>query len=130
MNREWLTLGEKKEKLNDLYELENKDLDLNFLPYLERINQLSGMCTTQSCTGHRKKDGYISLRFEYKTHELFMNEIIHLLKTPEILDVQEKFEIFGKKVRQRSVIFFKHYHWHKTIEKIIRILKKIEKKRD
>lgn len=134
MTREWLTLDEKKEKLNNMYnELKDKDLDLAFLPYLEKINQLSGICTTQSCTGHRNresKEGYISLRFDYKTHELFMDEIFRLLKIAEIFNIQEHFEIFGKKVRQRTVIEFKYYRWRKTIEKIIKILKKIEKKQD
>lgn len=130
--REWLTQYEKKEKVENLYkEHKDKDLDASFLPYLKKINGITGVCTTQSCTGHNRpqKHGYISLRFDYAMHELFMNEVIHLIECPDILDINENFEIFGNYVRQRTVIWFKHYRWRQTIEKIIRILKKLSKKR-
>lgn len=55
-----LTQEEKEYRIKQLYELhikELKDLDMEFLPYLERINVFSFICTTQCCTGkHRPND--------------------------------------------------------------------------
>jgi len=54
-----LTQEEKEYRLRELYDLnikEFKDLDMEFLPYLERINAFPFICTTQCCTGHHRPD--------------------------------------------------------------------------
>uniref|UniRef100_A0A6M3MIE9 Uncharacterized protein n=1 Tax=viral metagenome TaxID=1070528 RepID=A0A6M3MIE9_9ZZZZ len=54
-----LTQEEKDYRLRELYELNIKvwkDLDMEFLPYLERINDSPFICTTQCCVGNHKPD--------------------------------------------------------------------------
>lgn len=62
---QWLTDEEKIVNLNRLNsDIENGDIDKVFVPYLLKINKMGGICTTQCCTGHSKKNpsGYLSLR--------------------------------------------------------------------
>ena len=57
-----LTQKEKEHRLRELYEHSvGNDLDMEFLPYLERINAFPFMCTTQCCDG--EQDGVAHFDF-------------------------------------------------------------------
>lgn len=120
---EWLTDTEKQEKLLCLrQEIEDKDLDLSFIPYLNRLNDIPDVCTTQCCTGHNKKPGYLSLRFSFHMEAYFKYHAIQdILELPEVQMVEENYEIFSGLLRQRTVIWFGHENWKETVEKIIKI---------
>jgi len=50
-----LTQEEKTYRLSEFYEYNvGKDLDMAFLPYLEKINGFPFMCTTQCCDGEKE----------------------------------------------------------------------------
>lgn len=64
----YLTRREKEKTLGylrDTYKKASLDpdghLDLEMIPYLERINACDGMVTLQSCTGHKKSKKYPSM---------------------------------------------------------------------
>ena len=66
-----LTQEEKADWLKQLYEFETKPdpdrpwrthIDKEFMPYLERINAVPFVCTTQCCTGHEKQDAFFRFR--------------------------------------------------------------------
>lgn len=126
---EWLNEVEKEEKLLNLrQEISDKDIDRNFIPYLNRFNTMPDVCTTQCCTGHirkvngtsESKPGYLSLRFSFHMEAYFKYHALkQILDMPSVIMAEENYEVFGDFVRQRTVIWFKHRDWRDTVETIL-----------
>ena len=62
-----LSREEKEHWLNFLHDqIKEKNVHLELIPYLNEINSLEGVCTTQSCTGHKRgkyqDDGHLRFR--------------------------------------------------------------------
>lgn len=80
-----LSRGEKEYWLNFLRkQIKEERVDLEFIPYLDEINSIGGVCTTLSCTGHKKnKDhdngnhghGYIRFRLSARMMRAFRQNI-------------------------------------------------------
>ena len=60
-------------------QIKAKDVDPEFIPYLKQINSLEGICTTQSCTGHKKgkyqDDGHLRFRLSGRMMKAFRQSI-------------------------------------------------------
>lgn len=79
----YLTPPEKEYILKQLEEeIAQGWVDQEIIPYLEELNRISGVVTTQSCAGHRDKDnqrdGYISIRLSERMNELWLRHIDYL----------------------------------------------------
>jgi len=118
-----LTQEEKEYRIGQLYELhikEFKDLDMRFLPYLERINAFPFICTTQCCDGDH--DGLAHFDFRCSNPPEWV--IDNLLKP-----LDEKFEgihisLYGLDAnRLRYCIWIKYkeygYEWQEPVEYFI-----------
>jgi len=62
---------EKKFWLNFLHDqIKEKNVDLELIPYLNEINSMEGICTPQSCAGHKRDkdqdDGHLRFRLSEK----------------------------------------------------------------
>jgi hypothetical protein len=100
----FLTMDEKKRELAHLEEAIERGspedaggrgyIDLPFVPYLRRINAHRGICTLQSCTGHRLKSnidgqdyyecGELWLRFNAHVFASFNLRVAELAREPFI----------------------------------------------
>jgi tRNA(Phe) wybutosine-synthesizing methylase Tyw3 len=75
----WLTKEEKQaelEFLEELYPTANQNcdgLDNLWVPFLKRINKLTGTVTLQSCQGHEEQEELRTLSFETLT--VFLEEV-------------------------------------------------------
>ncbi|GAI13482.1 unnamed protein product [marine sediment metagenome] len=51
-------------------QIKEKNVDPEFIPYLQEINSVEGICTTQSCAGHKRgksqDDGHLRFRLSEK----------------------------------------------------------------
>lgn len=66
-----LSRGEKEYHLQFLRDqIKEKNVDPEFIPYLQEINSIEGICTTQSCAGHKRDkhqdDGHLRFRLSGK----------------------------------------------------------------
>lgn len=92
---EHLTILEKKKELRYLREKYKKatltpdgHLDLELIPYLERINACKDIMTLQSCTGHKKSakrnytfGGHLWLRLSKEKMMAFNEKVVILVKS-------------------------------------------------
>lgn len=115
----YLTAPEKEYVLKQLEEeLARGWVDEEIIPYLEELNQIQGVVTTQSCAGHDDgRVGYISIRLSERMNELFLRHIDYLFKPERSLyqylaGVEQHWECFksgitGEEVaRPRWVFWF------------------------
>jgi len=142
-----LTEEEKKYHLKFLNEqCEKGCIDTELTEYLKQINQLNGICTTQSCTGHEQgevqSDGEIRLRLSPECECSFENKLIILLACRNITQVGTVYHGGSHYTKgaipdgiyqefcihflgmNRDKLTFKH-----SIETILDFLKSIEEKR-
>ena len=123
----YLTEREKEEKLGylrDRYEKASLDpdghLDLELIPYLERINACDGMVTLQSCTGHEKSvirnytcNGHLWVRLNKELTILFDQKLIILIKSALINQVDKMYSFFKEKELQEVInVSFKGHEAH------------------
>ncbi len=71
---------EKEFRLSFLREqIEKENVDPEFIPYLKQINSIGGICTTQSCTGHKRNkhqdDGHLRFRLSDRMMNAFRRNI-------------------------------------------------------
>jgi len=114
----YLTEREKEETLGylrDEYKKASLDpdghLDLEMIPYLERINACEGMVTLQSCTGHKKSkkrnytfDGHLWIRLNKELTASFNERLIALVKSASISQVEKKYSHYGQKELQEIIV--------------------------
>ena len=125
-----LTQEEKAYRLKELYEYNvGNDLDMEFLPYLKRINAFPFMCTTQCCDGGKEgqDDAHFDFRCAYPPEWVVDN----LLKP-----IVEKFEgihvsLYGLHAdRLRYCIWIRNeeygYDWWEPVEYFISQLEEQE----
>lgn len=121
---EWLLRKEKKEKLVSLRrEIDEKEVDKLFIPYLHEFNTMPCVCTTQCCTGHTRprKPGYISFRLSERMQESFKKLALEdILGIPSVMSVEETYEIFEGPLRPRTVIWFTQRGWQGIISEVLR----------
>lgn len=97
----YLTLLEKKKELGFLREEYRRAtlkpdgyMDLELIPYLERINACDGVMTLQSCTGHKKSkerdatfDGHFWMRLSQEKMKVFNKKVAILVESEFINQV-------------------------------------------
>ena len=84
-----LSHKEKEYNLNFLRErIKEGNVDLEFIPYLKQINSIEGICTTQSCTGHKRgkyqDDGHLRFRLSAKMMSAFRRNVQKFYECPNI----------------------------------------------
>jgi len=84
-----LSCKEKENHLNFLrHRIKEGNVDLQFIPYLKQINSIEGVCTTQSCTGHKRgkyqDDGHLRFRLSAKTMRVLRRNIEKFYECPNI----------------------------------------------
>lgn len=97
----YLTDEEKRRELALL--AQNQNLDPEIVPYLEQINSLQGICTVQSCAGHKRKDGYqddghLWLRMSQSVTTSFCNSAVIVAKHPYITRVARLYQSDGQEI--------------------------------
>ena len=114
-----LTQEEKAYRLKNLYEYSvGVDLDMEFLPYLERINAFPFMCTTQCCDG--EQDGVAHLDFRCRNPPEWV--IDNLLKPLEVKFEGIHISLYVRdRLRYCIWIKFKEYgyDWREPVEYFI-----------
>jgi len=139
----YLTEREKEKTLGylrDAYKKASLDsdgyLDLEMIPYLERINACDGMVTLQSCTGHKKTKkcpymcgGHLWVRLNKKMTVLFDRKLWQLVRCRFITQVDKMYS-FHEFVEVQEVIdisFPGHEtdSFYQTIEFITRFFEKL-----
>lgn len=119
-----LTQEEKAHRLKELYEYNvGNDLDMEFLPYLERINAFPFMCTTQCCNG--EQDGIAHFDFRCSNPPEWV--IDNLLKPLEVKFEGIHISLYGLHGdRLRYCIWIKHeeygYDWWEPVDYFISLL--------
>lgn len=142
----YLTKREKEKTLGylrDRYKKASLDpdghLDLEMIPYLERINACDGMVTLQSCTGHKKSvirnytsDGHLWVRLNKELTVLFNQKLIILVKSELINQVDKMYSFFKEKELQEVInIPFKGHEsdsFHQSMEFITRFFERLCKR--
>lgn len=84
-----LSRKEKEHHLQYLrQQIKEGNMDLKFIPYLNEINSLEGICTTQSCTGHKRgkyqDDGHLRFRLSERMMNAFRRNISKFYECPGI----------------------------------------------
>lgn len=102
----YLTPATKAEELGHLYS--TNLLDSGILPFLEKLNAISGLVTLQSCIGHWKNDystgeKYLQptsfwLRLNESMAQLFYRNAFKLRSLPGIDDVSIRFQPYGHEI--------------------------------
>lgn len=124
MPTRYLTKQEKEKTLGYLREAYKKAslapdgyLDLEMIPYLERINACDGMVTLQSCTGHKKSKkrnwtagGHLHLKLSEETMEIFDEKTGVLVKSKLINQVTILYSYYKKTAIEKIVNI--HYQGH------------------
>ena len=114
---EYLTISEKKRNCEFLREEYKRAslapdgyLDLELIPYLERINSCKGIMTLQSCTGHKKStkrnytfDGHLWLRLSKEKMMLFNEKVAILVKSKFINRVDVMYSYYKETEIQRVI---------------------------
>lgn len=120
----YLTEREKEKTLGylrDSYKKASLDpdghLDLEMIPYLERINACDGMITLQSCTGHKKSKkrnwtagGHLHLKLSKEKMEIFDKKVGVLVKSELINQVTILCSYYKKTAIEKIVNI--HYRGH------------------
>ena len=113
----YLTEREKEKALGylrDEYKKASLDpdghLDLEMVPYLERMNACDGIMTLQSCTGHKKSkkrnytfDGHLWIRLSEKSTALFNERLTVLVRSPLINQVEKQYSYYKQKELQEII---------------------------
>lgn len=123
-------------------QISEKGVDPEFIPCLKQINSIAGVCTTQSCTGHKRgkyqDDGHIRLRLSAEKLRTFRQNIYKFYECPFIGYVDLRYQL-GRKylpiaengdIYEEIMINFLGLNrrpeiFHGSIEHIIRILKNL-----
>jgi len=104
----YLTKQEKEKTLGylrDRYKKASLDpdghLDLEMIPYLERINACDGMATLQSCTGHKKSKkrnwtscGHLWIRLNKELTVLFDERLWQLVRCKFVNQVDKMYSFY------------------------------------
>ena len=142
---QYLTKQEKEKTLGYLRsEYKNASLnpdghvDLELIPYLERINTCNGVATLQSCTGHKPNkernytfDGHLWVRLDKEKAILFERKIIDLVKSELINQVSKMYSFYkGKNLEEVINIIFKGHEkdsFYLSIEFITKFFERLDK---
>lgn len=119
-----LTQEEKEYRLRGLYECHvGNDLDMEFLPYLERINAFSFMCTTQCCDGEQDGVAHFDFRCSNSPEWVIDNLLKPLDKKFQGIHIS-LYGLHGDRLRYCIWIKYKEYdyEWHKPVDYFIELL--------
>ena len=120
----YLTEREKEKTLGylrDAYKKASLDpdghLDLEMIPYLERINACDGMVTLQSCTGHKKSKkrnytfgGHLWIRLNKELTAIFDERLIALVKSASINQVEKNYSYYKQRELQETIVIMFEGH--------------------
>jgi len=131
-----LTQEEKDYRIRQLYDLnitEFKDLDMEFLPYLEKMNASPIICTTQCCTGHHRLDDYDGAHFDFRCSNIPEWVIDNLLKPLVKKFSGVHMSLYGLHCdRLRYCVWIRNkehgYEWWEPVEYFIELLSEFTNK--
>ncbi len=87
--------------------------DANIIPWCDRINELPGICTLQSCAGHRdgkfKSDGHLWLWMDHIVHSRFHANAFLLLQNKDHVDLLSTLYLHDGK-EAASITFYGNGH--------------------
>ena len=128
-----LSQEEKKYRIKQLYELnikEFKDLDMEFLPYLGRMNAFRFICTTQCCDGRKEgQDGRAHFDFRCSNPpEWVINNLLKPLDKKFGGIHISLYGLHGDRLRYCIWIATKEYEhtWREPVEYFIRLLEECD----
>jgi len=125
-----LTPEEKEIRLKRLREeIRKGKVDKEMIPYLKRINRLSFICTTQSCSGHNedpKKGRWAHIDFRSALNE---SETIRKILQP--LEAKREhpdiaYEIMIERYGIRYCLWLDNKKWREQMEDLISVLENVE----
>jgi hypothetical protein len=99
------------------------EIDKEFIPYLEKLNKLPFVCTTQCCTGH-EPDSENTCHIDFRTSLDF--EEVFRVTAPIVDDVELNvhLQVMGQEMMMPRYCFwiYSSKHWKEAVEKLIEAL--------
>ena len=118
-----LTPEEKRFRIDEYQKLlDVGEIDEEMIQYLNELNNIENVCTTQSCCGHGEDDSripHVDIRIGYKFDSFFM-AISELLREEDV-----KLQIMGEEMNMpRFCFWFNSKSWKSAVESLIKCLRK------
>lgn len=95
-------------------------LDAAMLPWLVELNRIEGICTLQSCEGHRDgdyvRDGHLWLRLSRRLEQRVIHRMAELLALPRIETVHVDYRRESGNVRPIISLTFQGLERHPSLD--------------
>lgn len=95
-------------------------LDPGMLPWLVQLNRVEGLCTLQSCEGHREgeylRDGHLWLRLSKRLEGRIIRRMGELLALPRIEGVSVDYKPDSGNVRPIVSLTFQGLERHRSLD--------------
>lgn len=95
-------------------------LDAAILPWLVELNRIEGVCTLQSCEGHRDgrflQDGHLWLRLSGRLEQRLMRAMSDVLALPRVESVSVEYSRHSGNVRPIVSLTFQGLERHRSLD--------------
>lgn len=120
-----MTSEEKSYRLNQMEkEIEDNNIDIEFIPYLNAINKYDFIMTTQCCTGHEGFDNlraHVDFRSSLPT-DFVIDRLLRLMEDKYNISIS----LMTESKRLRYVMWLDNNNWRNEINYFISLLKQIK----